>query len=78
MKATLQSCISVISAVTWEQINQRVLRSAQQTKVERGMMLCIDSTVTESTIHALPEGCDRKAVCLVVEICQGQIDQGVQ
>jgi IS5 family transposase len=51
-KATLQSCISAISDVTWEQINQRLLLSANQTKVERGEMLRIDSTVTDSPIHA--------------------------
>lgn len=51
-KATLQSCISAISEVTWEQINQRVLQCAQKAKAERGEMLRIDSTVTESPIHA--------------------------
>ena len=51
-KATLQSCISAISAVTWEQINQRLLRSADKAKKERGEMLRIDSTVTDSPIHA--------------------------
>ena len=50
-KATLQSCISAISDVTWEQINQRLLRSAEKAKKERGEMLRIDSTVTESPIH---------------------------
>lgn len=51
-KATLQSCMSAISDVTWEQINQRLLRSAEQAKKERGEMLRIDSTVTDSPIHA--------------------------
>ena len=51
-KATLHSCISAISDVTWEQINQRLLRSANNAKVERGEMLRIDSTVTDSPIHA--------------------------
>ncbi len=50
-KATLQSCISAISDVTWEQINQRLLHSANKAKKERGEMLRIDSTVTESMIH---------------------------
>jgi IS5 family transposase len=50
-KATLQSCISAISDVTWEQINQRLLRSAYTAKVERGEMLRIDSTVTDAPIH---------------------------
>ena len=51
-KPTLQSCISAITDVTWEQINQRLLRSAAKAKKERGKMLRIDSTVTESPIHA--------------------------
>ena len=51
-KATLQSCISAISDVTWEQMNQRLLRSADKAKKEQGKLLRIDSTVTESPIHA--------------------------
>jgi len=51
-KATLQSCISAVSDVTWEQINQRLLQSAHKAKKERGEMLRIDSTVTDSLIHA--------------------------
>jgi len=51
-KSTLQSSISAISDVTWEQINQRLLRSAQKANKERGDMLRIDSTVTDSPIHA--------------------------
>ena len=51
-KATLQSCISAISAVTWEAIHQCLLHSAHIAKVERGEMLRIDSTVTDSPIHA--------------------------
>jgi IS5 family transposase len=51
-KATLQNSISAISAVTWEQINQRLLRSAAEAQKERGELLRIDSTVTESPIHA--------------------------
>ena len=50
-KAALQSGISAISDVTWEEINQRLLRSAHKAKVERGEMLRIDSTVTDSPIH---------------------------
>ena len=51
-KSVLQSCISAISAVTWERINQRLLHSARQAKVEKGEMLRIDSTVTHALIHA--------------------------
>ncbi len=51
-KSVLQGCISAISASTWERINQRLLHSAQQAKVEKGEMLRIDSTVTDTPIHA--------------------------
>jgi len=51
-KATLQSCISAVSDVTWEQINQRLLQRAHKATKERGEMLRIDSTVTDSLIHA--------------------------
>lgn len=51
-KSVLQGCISAITDVTWEQINQRLLLSAQQVRVEKGEMLRIDSTVTDTPIHA--------------------------
>jgi IS5 family transposase len=51
-KSVLQSCISAISDVTWEEINQRLLHSAHKAKVEKGDMLRIDSTVTDAPIHA--------------------------
>ena len=50
-RTTLQSCISAISDVTWEQINLRLLQGAYKAKVEKGDMLRIDSTVTDSAIH---------------------------
>ena len=50
-KSVLQGCISAITDVTWERINQRLLLSAQQAKVEKGVMLRIDSTVTGTPIH---------------------------
>lgn len=51
-KSVLHRCISAISAGTWEQINQRLLHSAQHAKVEQGQMLRIDSTVTDAPMHA--------------------------
>ncbi len=51
-KTALQIAISKISAATWEEINQRLLQSASQEKVEDGKVLRIDSTVTETDIHA--------------------------
>ena len=50
-KSVLQRCISAITDVTWERINQRLLHSAQNAKVENGRMLRIDSTVTDTPIH---------------------------
>jgi IS5 family transposase len=50
-KSVLQSCISAITDVTWEQINRRLLQSAKKARVEKGQMLRIDSTVTDSPIH---------------------------
>ncbi len=51
-KATLQAAISRLSAATWERINSRLLQSARKERMEPGKMLRIDSTVTESMIHA--------------------------
>ena len=50
-KSVLQCCISAITDVTWEGINQRLLHDAQSAKVENGRMLRIDSTVTATPIH---------------------------
>jgi IS5 family transposase len=51
-KSVLQQTISRIQPATWERINQVVLLDAQQEKVETGKKLRIDSTVTETDIHA--------------------------
>ena len=51
-KSALQQTISRIQASTWERINKRLLGQAKQEKVERGKKIRIDSTVTESMIHA--------------------------
>jgi len=51
-KSALQSVISAISDVTWERINQHLLRCACKARVEKGNMLRIDSTVTDAPIHA--------------------------
>lgn len=50
-KAALQEGVSAIADNTWERINQHLLRDAQKTRVERGEMLRIDSTVTDAPIH---------------------------
>ena len=50
-KAVLQRTISQISAATWEKINHVVLGHAQVEKVERGQVIRMDSTATDTTIH---------------------------
>lgn len=51
-KSALQSNISRISDVTWEIINRQVLKDARTEKLEKGDRLRIDSTVTDTCIHA--------------------------
>ncbi len=51
-KSVLQKTISVIQPATWERINQRLLGDAKRERVELGKKIRIDSTVTETTIHA--------------------------
>lgn len=51
-KSVLQKTISRIQPDTWERINHCLLGDAQQEKVEAGKKVRIDSTVTETTIHA--------------------------
>ena len=50
-KSALQAGISRISDVTWEVINLQLLDNAKTDKVEKGDMLRIDSTATDSNIH---------------------------
>ncbi len=50
-KSALQGGISRISDVTWEVINLQLLDSAKTDKIEKGKLLRIDSTVTDSNIH---------------------------
>jgi transposase, IS5 family len=51
-KSVLHNTISAISAASWEAINQVVVMSARQEKVEGGAMVRIDSTVTQALMHA--------------------------
>lgn len=50
-KSALQGAISRILDPTWERINLVLLNDAKQTGLEKGSMLRIDSTVTETHIH---------------------------
>ena len=51
-KSVLHKTISVISAASWEAINQAVVMSAGREKLDDGAMVRIDSTVTEALMHA--------------------------
>ena len=51
-KSVLQETISRIQPATWERINHYLLRDAKDEKVESGNKVRIDSTVTETDIHA--------------------------
>jgi transposase, IS5 family len=50
-KAVLQRTISQIRGTTWEKINRVVLGHAQEESVERGQVIRLDSTATDTTIH---------------------------
>ena len=50
-KAALHMTISAIRAETWEAINRILLISARQEKVETGMVVRLDSTVTAALLH---------------------------
>jgi IS5 family transposase len=50
-KAALQRNIGRIKDRTWERINRCLLAHAWQEKVEKGQVIRVDSTVTETPIH---------------------------
>jgi IS5 family transposase len=50
-KSVLHQTISAIRAETWEQINRTLIASARETKLERGRVVRLDSTVTAAPIH---------------------------
>jgi IS5 family transposase len=50
-KSALQSNIARISDVTWEVISQQLLKEAKIQKIEKGDVIRIDSTVTDTDIH---------------------------
>jgi IS5 family transposase len=50
-KSVLHQTISAIRAETWEQINRTLIASARETKLERGRVVRLDSTVTAALIH---------------------------
>jgi IS5 family transposase len=50
-KSVLHKTISAIRASTWEEINEVLLLSARQEKLESGRVVRVDSTVTAALIH---------------------------
>ena len=50
-KSVLHRAISAIRAETWEQVNRTLLTSARETKLERGRVVRLDSTVTAAPVH---------------------------
>jgi IS5 family transposase len=50
-KSALHRTISAIRAETWEQIHRTLMASARETKLERGRVVRLDSTVTAAPIH---------------------------
>jgi len=51
-KSALQGVIASISAETWEQVNRCLVLDAEAQGVENGRQVRVDSTVTDSNIHA--------------------------
>ena len=50
--SNLQACIKRIDADSWEKINHILLLASKNKGIEKGRMVRIDSTVTETNIHA--------------------------
>jgi len=50
-KSVLHQTIAAIRAATWEAINQTLLASAQQDRLESGATVRLDSTVTAALMH---------------------------
>jgi IS5 family transposase len=50
-KSVLHQTIRAIRAETWEQINRTLLTSARETRLERGRVVRLDSTVTTAPMH---------------------------
>jgi IS5 family transposase len=50
-KSVLQKTVSAIRPETWEQINRALLSGARQAKLEDGVVVRLDSTVTSALMH---------------------------
>ena len=50
-KSVLQALVSAIRAETWERLNQALVTSAREARVEPGQRIRIDSTGSDSPIH---------------------------
>ena len=50
-KSVLQKTISAVRPETWEQVNRALLLGARQAKLEDGVVVRLDSTVTSALMH---------------------------
>jgi IS5 family transposase len=69
----LQSCIARIDAQTWELMNRQLLEVAAKQNLEKGRVVRIDSTVTETDIHpptdsSLLWDCTRSSIRLMAKM----------
>ena len=71
-KSALQSAISRIKDSTWERINLALLQNAKESHIEKGDLLRMDSTVTETPIH---EPSDSRLLWDGVRVMVGLLDQ---
>lgn len=51
-KSSLQGLVSQISDESWQQINRQIITKAQVIGIEKGRQVRVDSSVTETHIHA--------------------------
>src|ERR1700746_719444 len=64
-KSALHKTISAIRAETWQAINQTVLQSAREEKVETGKVIRVDSPVTAALMH---QPSDSSLLCDAVRV----------
>lgn len=71
-KSVLHQTIAAIRAETWEAINQALLTSAKQDRLESGVTVRLDSTVTEALMH---EPSDSTLLCDAVRVMSRLLDR---
>src|ERR1700756_3839585 len=71
-KSLLHQTIAAIRAATWEAINQALLASAKQDRLESGATVRLDSTVTAALMH---EPSDSALLCDAVRVMTRLLDR---